>query len=83
MTPNVAPTAKRATKIGGYSNAKLHAKRNRKRDEADRRQEKYDGLTLADKLKTLVPGGSKRQRTRLEAQQAAINASKKTPTKKA
>jgi hypothetical protein len=75
MTPNVAPTVKRATKIGGYSNAKLHAKRNRKRDEAEARQEKYDALTLNEKLKTLIPGGSKRQRAKLEAQ--------KTSTKKA
>ena len=50
-----------------YSNFHLHAKRERKRHEAIDRQKIYDALTLKEKFATLIPGGSKRQLTRLTA----------------
>lgn len=50
-----------------YSSHHLHAKRNRKRQEAEDRQSTYDALTLKEKFATLIPGGSKRQLRRLDA----------------
>lgn len=50
----------------GYSQAKSNAKRNQKRKEAEARQAKYDSLTIAEKLATLIEGGSKKQRAKLE-----------------
>ena len=38
-------------KQNGYSNFTLHAKRNRKRQEAEERQAAYDKLSLAEKMK--------------------------------
>lgn len=54
-------------KQNGYCSVKLHAKRDRKRREAEGRQRDYDSKTTAQKLKELGPTGSTRQRTRLEA----------------
>lgn len=54
-------------KQNGYSSIKLHAKRDRKRREAEDRQFEYDKKTTAQKLKELPATGCKRQRTRLEA----------------
>ena len=53
-----------------YSTFHLHAKRNRKRKDAEARQAKYDSLTIAEKFATLIDGGSKKQRAKLEKQQA-------------
>lgn len=57
-----------------YSQVKTHAKQDRKRHEAYARQDKYDGLSTKAKLASCVPGGSKRQRARLEAQLASEKA---------
>lgn len=54
-------------KQNGYCSVKLHAKRDRKRREAEDRQFEYDTKTTAQKLKELGPTGSTRQRSRLEA----------------
>lgn len=71
-------------KQNGYSSAKLHAKRNRKRDEAEKRQFEYDQKTTTQKLKELGPTGSNRQRARLEAilakEQEAAKAKKQAKT---
>jgi len=50
----------------GYSQAKTKAKQARKRKEAEARQAKYDSLTIAEKFATLIEGGSKKQRAKLE-----------------
>ena len=52
----------------GYSLVKSNAKRNQKRKEAEARQAKYDSLTIAEKFATLIEGGSKKQRAKLEKQ---------------
>lgn len=54
------PNNKRKT--NGYSSATLHAKRNRKRQEAEARQAEHDKLTTAQKL-TIAAG--RRERNRL------------------
>jgi hypothetical protein len=63
------PTSGNASKRkqNGYSSAKLHAKRNRKRREAEDRQFEYDKKSTAQKLKELGATGSNRQRARLTA----------------
>jgi len=53
-----------------YSQAKTHAKQDRKRREAYDRQDKYDRLTLQQQLDSCVPGTSERQRTRIKAAMA-------------
>ena len=53
-------------KTNGYSTFHLHAKRNAKRKDAEARQAKYNGLTIAEKFNTLIEGGSKKQRAKLE-----------------
>jgi len=73
-------------KVNGYTQAKAHAKKRRKQYEADDRQAKYNALTIAEKFSTLIEGGSKRQRAKLEKQlekEAAKSAVKPTvkPTK--
>jgi len=50
----------------GYSQVKNKAKLARKRREAEDRQAKYDSLTIAEKFATLIDGGSKKQRAKLE-----------------
>lgn len=66
-----------------YSSTKLWAKRDRKREEAEDRQAKYDALSTAEKLAGLPVGACARQRTRLEKQLATEKAAKKpTVTKK-
>ena len=49
-----------------YSHAKADARKDKRREEAEARQSRYDGLTLKEKLASCIPGGSKRQRDRLE-----------------
>lgn len=70
MTNNVTETGGHKKKTNGYSNATLHAKRNQRRKDADMRQALYEAKTLKEKFDSLVPGGSKRQRARLEKQLA-------------
>jgi G:T/U-mismatch repair DNA glycosylase len=75
--PMVSATETKSTKQGraSYSSTKLWAKRERKRQEAEERQEKYDSMTTLAKLKMVRSlGGSKRQLKRLEAQYQAENA---------
>ena len=50
-----------------YTQVKNHAKQDRKRREAYARQDKYESMTLSEQLASCVPGGSKRQRARIEA----------------
>jgi hypothetical protein len=50
-----------------YTQVKNHAKQDRKRREAYARQDKYESMTLTEQLASCVPGGSKRQRARIEA----------------
>ena len=49
-----------------YTQVKNHTKQDRKRHEAYARQDKYDDLTIAEKFTTLIEGGSKKQRSKLE-----------------
>jgi hypothetical protein len=44
-------TVNRPRKVNGYSNFHLHAKKNRKRDEAEARQAAYAKLPIAEKMK--------------------------------
>lgn len=44
-TPN-----KRPVKVNGYSHRKADARKDRRRDEADARQDKYDSLTVEQKI---------------------------------
>jgi hypothetical protein len=64
-------------KTNGYSSFHLHAKRKAKRAEAEARQAAYESLTIAEKFATLVTGGSKKQRAKLNEQLADVVASKK------
>ena len=59
-------TSPRRGKTNGYSNHHLHAKQNQKRKDAETRNAKYAALSLKDKFSTLVVGGSKKQRAKLE-----------------
>jgi hypothetical protein len=58
-------------KTNGYNTNKLKAKRRLKRQEAEARQKAYDRLTVAEKFATLIEGGSKKQRAKLEKMVAA------------
>jgi hypothetical protein len=62
-------------KTNGYTQVKAHAKQDRKRREAYARQDKYDALPLAEKLKTM---GAK-HRARWDKQQAALAKKKPAP----
>lgn len=66
-------------KTEGYTQLKAHARQDRKRREAYARQDKYDALPLAEKLKTM---GAK-HRARWDKQAAALakrNSISTTPT---
>lgn len=65
-----------------YSQAKTHAKQDRKRREAYDRQDKYDRLTLQQQLDSCVPPGSKRQRVRIKAAMEKATSSPVKVTKK-
>jgi hypothetical protein len=54
-------------KTNGYNSAHIHAKRNRKRQEADARQQEHDSLTINEKIEKAQShrGKSKRELTRL------------------
>ncbi len=64
-------TSKRPIKENGYSSVKLHAKRDRKRHEAEVRQDEYQALSHKEKLARVQnrifagKGESKRELARL------------------
>lgn len=66
-------TIKRPVK-NGYSSAKLHAKRDRKRAEAEARNAKWEGKTVEAKIKSLAKrrGASKKQLAKLYVSQKTI-----------
>jgi hypothetical protein len=51
-----------------YETYHLHAKRDLKHKDALKRQAAYNALTLEEKFATLIPGGSNRQRAKLQKQ---------------
>lgn len=51
-----------------YSHRKADQRKRQKQMEADDRQAKYDALTIAEKFATLIEGGSKKQRAKLNKQ---------------
>lgn len=64
----ISDGVKRRGKSGGYSSAKLHAKRDKKRQEANTRQRHYEGLTIPARISLAKSrrGESKREIARLE-----------------
>jgi hypothetical protein len=73
-------------KENGYNSATLHAKRKRKREEAEVRQEEHDKLTSEQKIAKAVrrPGGSKKEIARLQkvyTQEQAAREAKRTATR--
>lgn len=66
-------TTKRSGKTNGYSNHKLHAKLDRKRQEAEDRQAEHDSLTLKEKIDKAKSrrGNSTREISRLTAKLGA------------
>lgn len=77
-TSAVSGKPTRSNKRDNYSSVKLLANRDRKRTEAFLRNEKYERMTLSEQLKSCVPGGSKRQRARIE--KAMAKAMEKNPS---
>lgn len=69
MSDNNEIKSPKRGKTEGYSNAKMHAKRNRKRIEAEQRQDEHDSLTIQEKIAKALkrPGSSKREVARLMA----------------
>ena len=67
-------------KTNGYSSFFIHAKQAQKRKDAEARQANYDKLTIAEKFNTLIEGGSKKQRNKLNDQLAKA-AAKGIPAK--
>jgi len=65
----VSSTSPKSSSMGRehYSQAKANAKKNKRRDEAEDRNAKYKAFTIKEKLNTCIPGGSKKQRAKLEA----------------
>lgn len=59
-------------KQNGYSNYTRNATKQAKRLEAESRNFKYASLSHAEKMNTLIEGGSNRQRKRLLAQAADV-----------
>jgi len=75
MSNQKYPQAKTVTSTGEdkpkrgrerYSHAKADARKQKRRDDAEDRQAKYDALTLTEKVQSCVPGGSKKQLAKLE-----------------
>jgi len=55
-----------SVKENGYSSAKLHAKRDKKRQESEARQRAYNQLSLTQRLQLAVSrGGSKKELDKL------------------
>lgn len=79
---NETKTPKRG-KTNGYNSATLHAKRNRKRQEAESRQREHDTLTLNEKIEKARSrrGESKREIARLMkmAEAAGVTVKAQTP----
>ena len=65
-----------------YSHAKADARKDRRREQAEDRQIKYDTLSLAEKLAALPKGTCQRQRAKLEKKLAAAPAPVKKTVKK-
>ena len=63
-----------------YSNYHLHAKRDRKRKEAEARQANYDSLTVAEKFNRAI--GSK-EKTKLQLKALTVKTADKAPEVKA
>ena len=63
-----------------YSNYHLHAKRDRKRKEAEARQANYDSLTVAEKFNRTI--GSK-EKTKLQLKALTVKTADKAPEVKA
>lgn len=72
-------------KTNGYNSAHLHAKRNRKRQEADARQLEHDSLTLNEKIEKARSrrGESKREIANLMKMAEAAGVSVTPPTQAA
>lgn len=70
-------------KTNGYSSATLHAKRNRKRSEAEARKREHDTLTINEKIEKARSrrGESKREIARLMklAEEAGVTVKPPTP----
>ncbi len=74
-------TTKKRGKENGYKSTTLWAKRKRKGIEADQRQAKYDGLTLAQRVKLVKSrSGSAKELARLKSIQKAEKDAKKAIT---
>lgn len=73
MTETTQQTNRKG-KINGYHSEKLHAKRDKKRREAQARQREYDKLTLQEKLKRAK---GKREIAKLTAKMKAARAVKR------
>lgn len=66
-------------KINGYHSEKLHAKRDKKRQEAQARQRHYESLTIKQRISLAKssPGDSKKELIKLQKQLARETASPK------
>jgi hypothetical protein len=66
-----------------YSSGKSQRRQDQKREEAFSRQDKYDRMSLSQQLVSCVPGGSVKQRSKIEAAMAkAVPVVTVTPDKK-
>ena len=80
-TQKYPPTSTRVTNDGAASRSTVRksydfsyqrSRRNARRAEEEARKAKFDSLSLQQQIDSLIPGGSKRQRARLEAKQAKL-----------
>jgi len=71
-TSTSTSTESKRGKTNGYSSAHIQAKRRQRQYQADDRQAKYDALSLDEKIKSCVPGGSKRQLAKLLNLKASV-----------
>jgi len=75
MSTQKYPQTTKTTSDGGvarkgrehYSHAKADARQDQRRSEAHLRKLKYDSLSLKEKLDNCIPGGSRKERAKLEA----------------
>lgn len=63
-----------------YSHAKADARKDKRREEADARQARYDALSIKEKIASCVPNGSKRQLAKLTAKLAKEPVAMKVPS---
>lgn len=54
-------------KTNGYNSSKLHARRQKRQNEAAERQEKYNSLSVEEKIKLAKKRGGKKELARLRA----------------